>query len=95
MRLGVRGIARDLAARGLGTLKPLEIPAIKGSFPSPIGVNIDPALKAKGCPLFAGPPDPGRHERRLARLAAGPAEGHRPAPDLGAGRYHQLSSPSA
>ena len=30
--LGVRGIARDLAARGLGKLKPLAIPAIEGKF---------------------------------------------------------------
>ena len=52
--LGIRGIARDLAARGLGTLKPLEIPAIAGGFDSPIAVQIDPALKAKGCPHFAG-----------------------------------------
>lgn len=52
--LGVRGVARDLAARGLGTLKPLPIPAIKGSFASPVAVAIDPALKAKGCPHFAG-----------------------------------------
>ena len=52
--LGVRGIARDLAARGLGTLKPLDIPAITGSFASPVGVKIDDSLKARGCPLFAG-----------------------------------------
>lgn len=52
--LGVRGIARDLAARGLGTLKPLDIPAIRGGFPCPIRIEIDPALKSKGCPLFAG-----------------------------------------
>ncbi|WP_054302520.1 phenylalanine--tRNA ligase subunit beta [Gemmobacter sp. LW-1] len=52
--LGVRGLARDLAARGLGTLKALEIPAIRGSFASPVGVKIDDSLKAKGCPLFAG-----------------------------------------
>jgi phenylalanyl-tRNA synthetase beta chain len=52
--LGVRGIARDLAARGLGKLKPLDIPAITAAFPCPIRVEIDPALKAKGCPLFAG-----------------------------------------
>ena len=52
--LGVRGIARDLAARGLGRLKPLAVAPIKGGFPSPIRVEIDPALKAKGCPLFAG-----------------------------------------
>ncbi len=52
--LGVRGIARDLAARGLGKLKPLDIPEIKGAFASPITVQIDDALKAKGCPHFAG-----------------------------------------
>jgi len=52
--LGVRGLARDLAARGLGTLKPLDIPVITGSFASPVGVKIDDALKAKGCPIFAG-----------------------------------------
>ena len=52
--LGVRGVARDLAARGLGTLKPLEIVPVAGSFPSPVAVQIDDALKAKGCPHFAG-----------------------------------------
>ena len=52
--LGVRGIARDLAARGLGRLKPQAIAPVKGAFKSPIGVSIDPALKEKGCPLFAG-----------------------------------------
>ncbi len=52
--LGVRGIARDLAARGLGTLKPLHIPTIAGTFPCPITVEIAPDLRAKGCPHFAG-----------------------------------------
>ena len=52
--LGVRGLARDLAARGLGTLIPLAAPTIKGGFPSPVTVTIDDSLKAKGCPLFAG-----------------------------------------
>ncbi|MCC5961280.1 MAG: phenylalanine--tRNA ligase subunit beta [Rhodobacteraceae bacterium] len=52
--LGVRGIARDLAARGLGTLKPLAIAPVKGQFPSPVSVTIAPELKEKGCPLFAG-----------------------------------------
>ncbi|MDZ4313124.1 MAG: phenylalanine--tRNA ligase subunit beta, partial [Cypionkella sp.] len=52
--LGVRGIARDLAARGLGTLKPLAIPAIKGGFASPVQLEIAANLKAKGCPHFAG-----------------------------------------
>ncbi|MBA3908562.1 MAG: phenylalanine--tRNA ligase subunit beta [Rhodobacter sp.] len=52
--LGIHGIARDLAARGLGTLKPVTATPVAGRFPSPIGVTIDPALKAKGCPHFAG-----------------------------------------
>jgi len=52
--LGVRGVARDLAARGLGVLKPLEIEAVPGGFDCPIKVSIDAGLKEKGCPLFAG-----------------------------------------
>ncbi|MEO5615972.1 MAG: phenylalanine--tRNA ligase subunit beta [Cypionkella sp.] len=52
--LGVHGIARDLAARGLGTLKALTIPVIKGGFASPVQVEISADLKAKGCPHFAG-----------------------------------------
>src|SRR5690349_14389209 len=38
--LGVRGIARDLAAAGLGKLKPLPDGAPKGNFASPVSVNI-------------------------------------------------------
>jgi phenylalanyl-tRNA synthetase beta chain len=52
--LGVHGIARDLAARGLGTLKAVVATPVAGQFPSPIGVTIDPELKTKGCPHFAG-----------------------------------------
>ncbi|QDO97343.1 phenylalanine--tRNA ligase subunit beta [Ferrovibrio terrae] len=53
--LGVRGIARDLAAAGLGTLKPYAVPSIKGSFKSPIGVSLDfPAGVENACPVFAG-----------------------------------------
>jgi phenylalanyl-tRNA synthetase beta chain len=52
--LGVRGIARDLAARGLGTLKPLDVAPVAGAFQSPIRVRISADLKAKGCPLFTG-----------------------------------------
>ncbi|MEO0653405.1 MAG: phenylalanine--tRNA ligase subunit beta [Pseudomonadota bacterium] len=52
--LGVHGIARDLAARGLGTLKPLEIAAVPGTFESPIKVTIDDELKALSCPHFTG-----------------------------------------
>ncbi len=34
--LGVRGIAQDLTAAGLGTLKPLDLPKIEASFDSPL-----------------------------------------------------------
>ncbi|SDX25142.1 phenylalanine--tRNA ligase subunit beta [Roseicitreum antarcticum] len=52
--LGVRGVARDLAARGLGTLKPLSVTAVPGEFPCPVPVSIDADVRARGCPLFAG-----------------------------------------
>ena len=39
--LGVHGIARDLAARGLGTLKTKPVEPIAGTFPCPISVTID------------------------------------------------------
>jgi phenylalanyl-tRNA synthetase beta chain len=53
--LGVRGIARDLAAKGLGRLKPLDARVTRGVFKSPIGI----ALRFEGgdtkpCPLFIG-----------------------------------------
>ena len=51
--LGVRGVARDLAARGLGTLKPLKPVEIRGEFPSPVTVSIAPEIADKA-PFFAG-----------------------------------------
>ncbi|MEJ6391042.1 phenylalanine--tRNA ligase subunit beta [Gymnodinialimonas ulvae] len=51
--LGVRGIARDLAARGLGTLKPHDPAEVLGSFPCPIGVTID-ADTLDDAPHFTG-----------------------------------------
>jgi phenylalanyl-tRNA synthetase beta chain len=39
--LGVYGIARDLAASGFGTLKPLDTTPIDGKFDSPIGVKLN------------------------------------------------------
>ncbi|HAD24113.1 MAG TPA: phenylalanine--tRNA ligase subunit beta [Alphaproteobacteria bacterium] len=52
---GVRGIARDLAAAGLGTLKPLNTDKVAGGFDSPISVNLkfDDANN-EPCPLFVG-----------------------------------------
>ncbi len=51
--LGVRGVARDLAARGLGTLKPLRKVEVEGRFDSPIDVTIDADVLDKA-PFFAG-----------------------------------------
>ncbi|MEM5541627.1 phenylalanine--tRNA ligase subunit beta [Sulfitobacter sp. AS92] len=51
--LGVRGIARDLAARGLGKLKPRDCDAVEGSFAAPISVSIDTDT-LDGCPVFYG-----------------------------------------
>lgn len=53
--LGVRGIARDLAAAGLGTLKDIETAAVSGAFDSDVGVSLklaDDNLSA--CMLFLG-----------------------------------------
>lgn len=51
--LGVHGIARDLAARGLGTLKTRKPVTVPGDFPCPVKVTIDEDTR-DGCPLFAG-----------------------------------------
>ena len=51
--LGVRGIARDLAARGLGTLKARDVETVPGTFPCPIAVTID-ADTLDQCPVFYG-----------------------------------------
>lgn len=51
--LGVRGIARDLAARGLGQMIDLPVEPVAGSFPSPIQVSIDDDT-LDGCPVFYG-----------------------------------------
>nr|MBP6380493.1 phenylalanine--tRNA ligase subunit beta [Sphingorhabdus sp.] len=49
--MGVMGIARDLAAAGLGTFKPVEVPAVAGSYPCPVEIRID---DPEGCPAFYG-----------------------------------------
>lgn len=38
--LGVRGVARDLAAAGIGTLRELAVPAFAGKGPCPVAVSI-------------------------------------------------------
>lgn len=52
--LGVRGIALDLAARGLGTMKPAKTVTIEGGYESPITVTIDESAATDGCEIFAG-----------------------------------------
>lgn len=49
--LGVRGVARDLAAAGLGTLKPLNIHKTAGTYPSPITVEIK---APEACKTYVG-----------------------------------------
>ncbi len=53
--LGIHGIARDLAAAGLGKLRPLDIKVVPGAYKSPINVSLDfPAGAEKACPIFVG-----------------------------------------
>jgi phenylalanyl-tRNA synthetase beta chain len=75
--LGVYGIARDLAAKRIGRLKPYEDIAVDGTFQSPIPVELrfdDPDNTP--CPLFIG-----RHIRGVA---------NRPSPDWMQRRLHAI-----
>jgi phenylalanyl-tRNA synthetase beta chain len=49
--MGVYGIARDLAARGLGTLKPIAMPAFSAAGACPVEIRTD---DPEGCPAFYG-----------------------------------------
>jgi phenylalanyl-tRNA synthetase beta chain len=48
--LGVAGIARDLAAAGLGRLLDLTVAPVPGKFPCPIDIKVD----GDACRMFAG-----------------------------------------
>ncbi|MDE0941201.1 MAG: phenylalanine--tRNA ligase subunit beta [Alphaproteobacteria bacterium] len=64
--LGVRGIARDLAAAGMGTLKPLDATAVTGTYDSPINVELNLASGYEAaCSCFLG-----RHFRGLTNGAS-------------------------
>ena len=75
--LGVYGIARDLAAAGIGTLIKPDISKISGNFKSPITINI---VDKNACPVFAGRyirgvkngPSPEWMQRRLISLGMKP-----------------------
>ncbi|MEM1235378.1 MAG: phenylalanine--tRNA ligase subunit beta [Pseudomonadota bacterium] len=51
--LGVRGIALDLAARGLGTMKARDTDPVPGTFPCPVSVTIDEDTLPQA-PVFYG-----------------------------------------
>ena len=89
--LGVRGIARDLAAAGLGKLKPDPVKPVKGSFANPVPIKLEfDKETASACAVFAG--------RVIRGVKNGPspdwlqtaAQGDRASADQRAGRYHQL-----
>ncbi len=49
--MGVYGIARDLAAAGLGRLKPITVQPVGGDFACPVEIRTDDPV---GCPAFYG-----------------------------------------
>ncbi|HSQ96512.1 MAG TPA: phenylalanine--tRNA ligase subunit beta [Croceibacterium sp.] len=49
--MGVEGIARDLAAAGMGTFKPYRVEPVAGSFPCPVEIRTE---DPEGCPAFFG-----------------------------------------
>ncbi|HEY6868465.1 MAG TPA: phenylalanine--tRNA ligase subunit beta [Novosphingobium sp.] len=49
--MGVYGIARDLAAAGIGALKPISVLAVDGTFPCPTAIRTE---DPDGCPAFYG-----------------------------------------
>ncbi|WP_141701670.1 YtpR family tRNA-binding protein, partial [Methyloceanibacter marginalis] len=53
--LGVRGVARDLAAAGLGKLRKETVKPVKGRFENPVPIKLEFPKDAKNaCPVFAG-----------------------------------------
>jgi phenylalanyl-tRNA synthetase beta chain len=79
--LGVRGIARDLAAAGVGTLKPFQVPTVSGTFESPIRWRRDfPEGMGGACPMVVGRsfrdvgngPSPEWLQRRLRAIGLRP-----------------------
>jgi phenylalanyl-tRNA synthetase beta chain len=79
--LGVRGIARDLAAAGIGKLNKDPIKPVKGAFPNPIPIKLEfDKETADACPVFAGRlvrgvkngPSPDWLQRRLKAIGLRP-----------------------
>jgi len=78
--LGVAGIARDLAARGLGRLITPRTEPVPGTYPSPVDVTIAPDTAEQACTLFVGRhirgvrngPSPEWMQRRLRAIGLRP-----------------------
>ncbi len=79
--LGVRGVARDLAAAGVGTLRPFQAPTVTGVFDSPIQWWRDlPDGQEGACPMVVGRtfrnvsngPSPDWVQRRLMAIGLRP-----------------------
>ncbi|MBV9977367.1 MAG: phenylalanine--tRNA ligase subunit beta [Hyphomicrobiales bacterium] len=77
----IHGIARDLAAAGIGRLKEAPIVPVEGGFPCPVPVRLDLAAEdAKLCPAFAlrlvrgvkCGPSPAFMQRRLKAIGLRP-----------------------
>jgi phenylalanyl-tRNA synthetase beta chain len=74
---GVQGIARDLAAAEIGTLKDRPVPVVKGAFPCPTKVSIETPML---CPAFGlrlirgvrNGPSPAWLARRLVAIGLRP-----------------------
>jgi phenylalanyl-tRNA synthetase beta chain len=77
---GVHGIARDLAAAGIGKLKDGPIKSVKGQFPCPVKVTLDFVATPSLCPAFAlrlvravkNGPSPDWLQRRLTAIGLRP-----------------------
>ncbi|MBL1257405.1 phenylalanine--tRNA ligase subunit beta [Methylocystis sp. Sn-Cys] len=78
---GVYGVARDLAAAGLGVLKETDILPVEGKFPCPVGVTLDFAADDKHlAPFFAlrlvkgvkNGPSPSWLQKRLREIGLRP-----------------------
>ena len=88
--MGVRGIARDLAAAGLGTLKPLATAYRMTSTDPVAGTGEAPQIRTDDPDGFLCPGSVRRHQRRIAALDGAAAHRDRPEADLGLGRHYQF-----
>ena len=78
--LGITGIARDLAAAGLGKLIERPVSPVKGAFPCPVNVRLDFGDTPSLCPAFGlrlvrgvkNGPSPDWLEKRLRAIGLRP-----------------------